>query len=81
MKYTSDWEFYKRSAIFYDWWYEPRMLACYREHEKNCTTEAVLSGDQIRELGRAIEMTEPLLPLGIRPQITAAARDTTRSTP
>jgi hypothetical protein len=74
LRYTSDWEFYKRSAIFYDWWYEPRMLACYREHANNCTTDAVLSGEQIREIGRAIDMTEPLLPAPIRAGITAAAR-------
>ncbi|MEN9566628.1 MAG: hypothetical protein RLZZ69_1824, partial [Cyanobacteriota bacterium] len=29
--YTCDWEFYKRVATFYDWWYEPGILAHYRE--------------------------------------------------
>jgi glycosyltransferase involved in cell wall biosynthesis len=74
LKYTSDWEFYKRSAIFYDWWYEPRTLACYREHGNSCTVEAVLSGEQINEIGRAINMTELLLPVGVRGSITTAAK-------
>jgi glycosyltransferase involved in cell wall biosynthesis len=73
LRYTSDWEFYKRAAIFYDWWYEPRTLACYREHGNNCTSDAVFSGEQISEIARAIRMTEPLLPGDIRAGVTAAA--------
>jgi len=44
-------------------------------HSQNCSHDAVISGDQIRELGRAIEMTEPHLPPELRAKITAAARD------
>jgi glycosyltransferase involved in cell wall biosynthesis len=75
LKYAADWELNKRIAVHYDWWYEPRVLACYREHEQSCTHESVLSADQIREFGRAIEMSHAYLPEYCRDQITAAARD------
>jgi protein O-GlcNAc transferase len=75
MKYCADWEFYKRSAVFYDWWYEPTLLACYREHEENCTYEGLLSGEQVRQLGQAIEISHQYFPYLVRDQISATARE------
>lgn len=75
LKYTADWEFYKRAAIYYQWWHEPALMACYREHAAACTAEAVQSGEQIREIGLTIDMTDPLLPIQIRQRVTAEARE------
>lgn len=75
LRYTADWEFYKRAAIHYQWWHEPATLACYREHAAACTAEAVNSGDQIREIAQTIAMTDPLLPLQIRERITSEAKE------
>ncbi|MEM6402741.1 MAG: glycosyltransferase [Cyanobacteria bacterium P01_D01_bin.116] len=61
LNYTGDWEFYKRVSAFYDWWYEPEILACYREHSQNITTESMLSGSKGTDVRKAIEISEKYL--------------------
>lgn len=70
LNYTGDWEFYKRVTAFYDWWYEPEILAHYRQHTHNITTESILSGSQGTCLRRAIEISEDYIPV----EITAKSR-------
>ncbi|MBF2065164.1 MAG: tetratricopeptide repeat protein [Calothrix sp. C42_A2020_038] len=70
LNYTGDWEFYKRIAAFYDWWCEPQILACYREHTDSITTESILSGYKGTCLRRAIEISEGYIPQ----EITAKSR-------
>ncbi|MBN3922244.1 tetratricopeptide repeat protein [Nostoc sp. NMS4] len=70
LNYTGDWEFYKRITAFYDWWYEPEILARYRHHTHSITTESVLSGSQGTCLRRAIEISEDYIPV----EITAKSR-------
>lgn len=74
LKYVGDWEFFRRSAIFFDWWYEPAVLACYREHEQAAGHQATRSAEMIDEFARAIEITEPYLPAERRAQLTVAAK-------
>jgi len=62
LNYTGDWEFYKRVTAFYDWWYEPEILARYRQHSDNITTDSLLSGAKGTDLCRAIEVSENYLP-------------------
>ncbi len=62
LNYTGDWEFYKRVTAFYDWWYEPEILARYRQHSQNITTDSVLSGSKGTDIRRAIEVSEKYLP-------------------
>jgi len=75
LKYTSDWELYKRIAAAYDWWYEPGILACYRQHSNNITSEHLLSGIQGKFIRQAIEFSESYLPTNLCSQITAKARN------
>jgi tetratricopeptide (TPR) repeat protein len=70
LNYTGDWEFYKRVTAFYDWWYEPKILARYRQHSNNITTDSLLSGSKGTDLRRAIEVSENYLPS----EITAKSR-------
>jgi protein O-GlcNAc transferase len=70
LNYTGDWEFYKRIAAFYDWWCEPEILARYRQHSDNITTESILSGSKGTCLRRAIEVSEDYIPQ----EITAKSR-------
>jgi protein O-GlcNAc transferase len=70
LNYTGDWEFYKRIAAFYDWWCEPEILARYRQHSDNITTESILSGSKGTCLRRAIEVSENYIPQ----EITAKSR-------
>lgn len=68
--FTPDWELYKRIAAFCDWWYEPGILARYREHANNMTSEVFLAGAQGFQYRLGIEISESYLP----PEITAKAR-------
>ena len=61
LNYTGDWEFYKRVSTFYDRWYEPEILARYRQHSQNITTESTLSGKNGTDIRRAIEVSEKYL--------------------
>jgi protein O-GlcNAc transferase len=70
LNYTGDWEFYKRIAAFYDWWCEPEILARYRQHSDNITTESILSGSKGTCLRRAIEVSQDYIPQ----EITAKSR-------
>jgi Tfp pilus assembly protein PilF len=74
LTYTSDWELYKRIATFYPWWYEPEILACYRQHAQSKTQEMLLSGTQVTSIRRAIEISHSYLPPESRAEITAQAR-------
>ncbi len=65
LNYTGDWEFYKRVTAFYDWWYEPKILARYRQHSQNITTDSKLSGSKGTDIRRAIEVSENYLPADI----------------
>jgi hypothetical protein len=75
LNFCADWEFYKRSATRFAWWYEPKVLACYRQHAGNTTAAGLADGSQIRELGRAIEISRSYLPADVRDSITQSASD------
>ena len=68
--YTPDWELYKRIAAVTDWWHEPGILARYRQHANNMSTEVFLAGAQGAQYRLGIEMSESYLP----PEITAKSR-------
>jgi glycosyltransferase involved in cell wall biosynthesis len=72
--YTSDWEFYKRLAAFYQGWYEPEILARWRQHSQNKTIELLLSGAQMTSIRRAIEISESYFPSDCGAEITAKSR-------
>ncbi|WP_414516508.1 tetratricopeptide repeat protein [Nostoc sp. PCC 9305] len=74
LTYTSDWEVYKRIASVYDWWYEPEILARYRQHANNVTSELLLSGKQMISIRRAIEISKSYFPTEYSAQITAQSR-------
>ncbi|MFB2983176.1 tetratricopeptide repeat protein [Microseira sp. BLCC-F43] len=70
----ADWEIFKRLASFYYWWYEPGILARYREHTQKMTPENWLSGKLAGAIRRAIEVSESYFPAQHRAEITAQAR-------
>jgi protein O-GlcNAc transferase len=74
LKYTPDWELYKRIAAAYDWWCEPGILARYREHKSNATTNVLLAGNHGKEIFHAIEISKSYLPANDCATITAKAR-------
>ncbi|MEH2181854.1 tetratricopeptide repeat protein [Nostoc sp.] len=72
------WELCKRIATFYDCWYEPEILACYRVdtswYTNKMSNELFLTGNHAVFLRRAIEITESYLPADLCTEITAKAR-------
>ncbi|MBN3909465.1 MAG: tetratricopeptide repeat protein [Nostoc sp. NMS1] len=74
LTYTSDWEVYKRIATVYDWWYEPEILARYRQHPNNVTSELLVTGKQMISIRRAIEISESYFPSEYSAEITAQSR-------
>ena len=71
LPYTCDWEFYKRVATFYDWWYEPGILAHYREQANSITVAENINGSSGVAHRRAIEISASYLPAECRDAITA----------
>ncbi|MDJ0677137.1 MAG: tetratricopeptide repeat protein [Calothrix sp. MO_167.B42] len=72
--YTPDWEIYKRIASFYDWWCEPEILARYRQHSHNMSSEVFLAGAQGEYYRMGIEISESYLPEEYCAEITAKSR-------
>ncbi len=71
---SEDWEMYKRVAVFYNWWFEPEVLACYRQHEQSITSHGAAIGLRTADIRTNIELSYEYLPVEIRDQITAIAR-------
>ncbi|MEL6929364.1 MAG: tetratricopeptide repeat protein, partial [Cyanobacteria bacterium J06600_6] len=72
--YTCDWELYKRIASFYDWCYEPEVLAHYRRQANSITISENTNGASGMDHLRAIEISESYLPAKYREEITARSR-------
>jgi tetratricopeptide (TPR) repeat protein len=71
---TVDWELYKRIAAFSDWWYEPEILARYRQHSQSVTTQRLTSESPMKAIHCAIEISESYLPAECCSEITAKSR-------
>ena len=71
---SEDWDMYKRIASFYDWWFEPQVLACYRQHSQSITNQNAKLGLRTADLRTNIEMSYDYLPLDIRDDLTAIAK-------
>ncbi len=72
--YTCDWELYKRIASVYDWWYEPGILAHYRQQANSITIAENTNGASGYDHLRAIEISESYLPREHCAEITARSR-------
>ncbi|MEM1255659.1 MAG: tetratricopeptide repeat protein [Cyanobacteria bacterium P01_H01_bin.21] len=77
--YACDWEFYKRVASFYDWWYEPGILTHYRQHSNSMTRSLIIEdkedgGSPGGGHQSAIEISEGYLPADVRDEITKKSR-------
>ena len=75
LKCAEDWEMWVRIAAAYSVWYEPRVLAAYRQHATSTTAAHFADASELRYTLDAIRMFEPLLPKKQARRITSAARD------
>jgi glycosyltransferase involved in cell wall biosynthesis len=62
LPFTADWELWLRIGAHYSIWYEPSILAAYREHSESATAGFVSSGEAFLDLLRCIEVSRPWLP-------------------
>ena len=60
--FAGDWEMWQRIASHYDWWYEPRACACYREHGDTISGTAKRDGTNIADMRAVIAFAQTYLP-------------------
>jgi hypothetical protein len=61
--FTLDWEMWQRISTRFQAWYEPRVLACYREHTGSETPRLVNTGADISDLKRCLKICRNYLPI------------------
>ena len=74
LHYTLDWEMWQRIAAQYSFWFEPSILACYREHPASATSKLMLDAGDVREVHSTIKMTMAYHPRHRGPVLARRAR-------
>jgi glycosyltransferase involved in cell wall biosynthesis len=64
LSHTLDWEMWIRIANKFPIFYEPRILACWRNHLGATTSKQIRSGENIRDHAKAISIWSSYLPEG-----------------
>lgn len=60
--YGEDWEMWVRIAAHYSVAYSPKLLAHYRVHTTNISTNSILSGQNVRDVQKVINIISGYLP-------------------
>lgn len=76
LTYALDWEMWRRMAAHTDVWYEPRVLAQWRRHDGAATPRLERTGENVRDLGRSIDIAAAYQPADEATALSAAARQT-----
>jgi len=71
---AEDWEMWVRIAARFRVWYEPRLLASYRQHSSSTTAAHFRDASELRHTLSAIRLFKPLLPRERAQDITRSAR-------
>lgn len=71
--YGEDWEMWVRIAAAYSVWYQNEPLAAYRVHISSLSGQTQKTGENIRDLRRAIEINRAVLPEREAERITRLA--------
>lgn len=75
ISWAEDWEMWVRIAAQYPVWYEPKPLAAYRIHSSSSTGRHAYTGENIRDLVRAIEIIKPYLPQASAQKLSQRSRE------
>jgi glycosyltransferase involved in cell wall biosynthesis len=75
LSWVEDWEMWVRIAAHYSMWYEVEPLALYRIHSSSNTGRYIQTGENIRDLRRAIQIMQPYLPSLVAKQLSNQARE------
>jgi hypothetical protein len=71
--YPGDWEMWQRIAAHYEWWYDPTITACYREHGNSVTGQHRLDGHNMVEIRAVIDFVQNYIPADVAPHIKKRA--------
>ena len=72
--YGEDWEMWIRIAAHFPVAFSPSYLALYRKHPNNISTQSLLSGQNIRDIEKVIDITQQYLPPEQRKKLKRLAR-------
>lgn len=75
LSYALDWDMYKRIAVHYTFWYEPKILACYRQHPLSITSCLIRSGADVAETRKSIEISKLYLSNTIANELISKAKE------
>src|SRR5438034_3858233 len=64
LKHALDWEMWIRIASKFPFFYEPKILACWRNHAGATTSRQIRTGENIRDIAKAIGIWRKHLPEG-----------------
>jgi hypothetical protein len=70
-----DWEMWKRMAVHYPVWYDPRPLACFRQHPASESFDLIRTGQQIADTRRAIAISHTYLPTDVAEKLSQSAKN------
>jgi hypothetical protein len=65
MPYCTDWDMYKRIAVYGPVWYEPKCLVHWRQHTASATSRLKSGGDDLVDRRKSIELSKAYLPASV----------------
>ena len=74
VKYGEDWEMWVRIAAHYPILHTPEYLANYRVHDSNISSNSLVSGQNIRDINKVMEIISGYLPEDKRDEIIKQAK-------
>jgi glycosyltransferase involved in cell wall biosynthesis len=74
LKHALDWEMWIRIASKSVFFYEPKILACWRNHAGAITSRQIRSGENIRDIAKAIRIWSSYLPENDAKRLSVRAR-------
>jgi glycosyltransferase involved in cell wall biosynthesis len=74
MHYGEDWEMWIRISVHFPMVHSPKYLAHYRVHSTNITSQSFVSGQNIKDIMKAIEIVQAYLPRDKRKELKKLAR-------
>lgn len=78
LNYAGDWEYWIRSALHYQWWYQPENLARFIVHEKRASLTGAMSdsGEAFTNIRLTLDRVSAYLPESVVENTIAPARIT-----
>jgi hypothetical protein len=59
-----DWDMWLRVSLAGEIWYEPKILACYRQHSSSTTSSLQRQARDVRDIGRFLQLARGYFPGG-----------------